>query len=306
MHILKSSHLIYSGHAPLAYLDRNPGKQTGYHHGRSDMTRIDRAGIRDRLEELYRTFDLSMISPDPLEVVRRFVRPEDQEIAGLVAASLAYGRAEMITGAAAEALRRMGDAPRDFVMSFDPERDGGRFDGFVYRWTRGRDLSMLVAIMQQALHRHGSLGALFARGHRASDPHTGPALGQFIDTLLGFAPEDHTSERRGAKTGIRYLLPSPRTGSACKRMNLYVRWMVRRDAPDLGLWQHIPPSSLVMPIDTHVARLSRRLGLTSRRQADWKMAEEVTRALRRFDPDDPVKYDFAMCHWGMLEYRNRR
>ncbi len=269
------------------------------------MPRIDRTTIGNRLEELYRLFDLSMISPDPLEVVRRFDRPEDQEIAGLVSASLAYGRAESITDAAVEALRRMGDAPRDFVMGFDPRRDGGRFDGFVYRWTRGSDLSLLAALMQKALLRHGSLGALFAAGHHASDPHTGPALSHFTDTLLGFAQEDLLTDRRRTKTGIRYLLPSPRSGSACKRMNLYVRWMVRREAPDLGLWRSISPARLVMPIDTHVARISRRLGLTSRRQADWKMAEEVTRALRRFDPEDPVKYDFAMCHWGMLEFRDR-
>lgn len=269
------------------------------------MPRIDRTAIGNRLEALYGSFDLSMISPDPLEVVRRFERPEDQEIAGLVAASLAYGRAETITDAAGEALRRMGDAPWDFVMGFDPGRDDGRFDGFVYRWTRGRDLTTLVAVMQKALRRHGSLGALFAAGHRPSDPHTGPALDHFADTLLGFTRKVHPGERHGTKTGIRYLLPSPRTGSACKRMNLYVRWMVRREAPDLGLWQRILPARLVMPIDTHVARISRRLGLTSRRQADWKMAEEVTRALRRFDPEDPVKYDFALCHWGMMEYRSR-
>ena len=261
--------------------------------------------IGNRLEALYRSFDLSMISPDPLEVVRRFDRPEDQEIAGLVSASLAYGRAETITDAAGDALRRMGDAPWDFVMGFDPRRDGRRFDGFVYRWTRGSDLSLLAALMQKALLRHGSLGALFATGHRPSDPNTGPALSHFTDSLLGFAREDVLTERHRTKTGIRYLLPSPRSGSACKRMNLYLRWMVRREAPDLGLWRRIPTACLVMPIDTHVARISRRLGLTSRRQADWKMAEEVTGALRRFDPEDPVKYDFAMCHWGMLEFRNR-
>ena len=269
------------------------------------MPRIDRTTIGNRLEELYRLFDLSMISPDPLEVVRRFDRPEDQEIAGLVSASLAYGRAETITDAAVEALGRMGNAPRDFVTGFDPRRDGGRFDGFVYRWTRGSDLSLLTALMQKALLRHGSLGALFAAGFRASDPHTGPALNHFTHTLLGYAQEDPLTERHRTKTGIRYLLPSPRSGSACKRMNLYVRWMVRREAPDLGLWRSISPARLVMPIDTHVARISRRLGLTSRRQADWKMAEEVTRALRRYDPEDPVKYDFAMCHWGMLEFRDR-
>ncbi len=269
------------------------------------MPRIGKTVLKDRLEELYRSFDPSMISPDPLEVVRRYDRPEDQEIAGLVAASLAYGRAELITSAAGEVLRRMGDAPWDFVQRYDPRQDREVFDGFVYRWSRGRDFSILVALMQKALGRHGSLGALFSSGYRASDPHTGPALVHFTETLLGYAEEDHPSERHRTKTGIRYLLPSPRTGSACKRMNLYIRWMVRRDALDLGLWKTIPPSGLVMPIDTHVARISRRLGLTSRRQADWKMAEEVTRSLRRFDPDDPVKYDFALCHWGMLEFRNR-
>ncbi|MDE2845311.1 MAG: TIGR02757 family protein [Gemmatimonadota bacterium] len=269
------------------------------------MPHVDWTSIGNRLEALYGSFDLSMISPDPLEVVRRFEGPEDQEIAGLVAASLAYGRAETITAAAGEALRRMGDAPRDFVTGFDPGRDSGRFDGFVYRWTRGRDLSTLVAVMGKALRRYGSLGALFAAGHRPSDTHTGPALAHFTDTLLGYTREVHPGERHGTKTGIRYLLPSPISGSACKRMNLYIRWMVRREAPDLGLWPRILPARLVMPIDTHVARISRRLGLTSRKQADWKMAEEVTQALRRFDPKDPVKYDFALCHWGMLEYRNR-
>ena len=269
------------------------------------MTPIHTSALKDRLEALYRSFDLSMISPDPLEAVRRFDRPEDQEIAGLVAASLAYGRAELITGAVGEILRRMGGAPEDFVMDYDPRRDAGRFEGFAYRWTRGQDLATLAALMQKALRRYGSLGALFSAGYRDGDPHTGPALTHFIDTLLGYAEADRLSGRHATKSGIRYLLSSPKTGSACKRMNLYLRWMVRRDAPDLGLWRCISPATLIMPIDTHVARISRRLGLTSRRQADWKMAEEVTRSLREFDPEDPVKYDFALCHRGMLEFRNR-
>ncbi len=261
--------------------------------------------LKNQLEELYRTFDPSMISPDPLEVVRRYQRPEDREIAGLVAAALAYGRAELIVGAAGEVLERMGKTPWDFVWNYDDRRDGGRFDGFVYRWSRGRDLAILAGVIQKALRRYGSLGALFSECFRNEDPHTGPALTRFTDRLLGYAKAYHPAERLTAKTGIRYLLPSPRSGSACKRMNLYIRWMVRRDALDLGLWRTIPASALVMPIDTHVARISRRLGLTARRQADWKMAEEVTLSLRAFDPDDPVKYDFALCHLGMLEYRNR-
>ncbi len=269
------------------------------------MPRSGKTELKDRLDALYRSFDPSMIAPDPLEVVRRYEHLEDQEIAGLIAASLAYGRAELITSAAGEVLKRMGEAPRDFVMRYDARRDGSRFDGFVYRWSRGGDISILTGIMQKAIRRHGSLGALFSSGYRTTDPHTGPALTHFIDKLLGYAEEELPTDRLKAKTGIRYLLPSPKTGSACKRMNLYIRWMVRRDALDLGLWKTIPTSALIMPIDTHVARISRRLGLTSRRQADWKMAEEVTQSLRKFDPDDPVKYDFALCHWGMLEFRNR-
>ena len=262
-------------------------------------------GLKDQLDALYRSFDSSMISPDPLEVVKRYHRPEDQEIAGLVAASLAYGRAELITNAAQEVLNRMGTSPWDFVIQYNPQRDSNRFHGFIYRWSRGVDISILVTLMQKAIRLYGSLGNLFALGHHGSAPHTGPALINFVETLLSYAEADHTSDRHRAKTGIRYLLTSPRTGSACKRMNLYIRWMVRRDDLDLGLWKTISPSCLIMPIDTHVARISRRLGLTSRRLADWTMAEEVTSSLKKLDPEDPVKYDFALCHWGMLEFRNR-
>jgi len=269
------------------------------------MLQTEYTRLKDRLEALYRSFDPSTISPDPLEIVRRRDDPADQEIAGLIAASLAYGRAELITAAAREVLRRMNDAPWDFVVHYEERRDGGRFDGFAYRWSRGEDMKILIALMQQTLIRHGSLGALFASCYHPSDPHTGPALIRFTDALLGYAQHNGSSDRRRAKTGIRYLLPSPKSGSACKRMNLFLRWMVRQDALDLGLWTGIPASSLIMPIDTHVARISRLLGLSARRQADWKMAEEVTESLKSFDPDDPVKYDFALCHWGMIEFRNR-
>lgn len=257
----------------------------------------------NQLETLYQTFDLSMLSPDPLEVVRRFPDPADQETAGLIAAVLAYGRAERIVYAVEYLLDLMNYAPYSFIYHFDVERDAKRFDPFVYRFSRGRDIVALLTLMQQALHSYGSLGDLFTAGYRTSDSNTGPALIRFVETLLDYPCALYSDGRIPRKAGVRYFLPSPRAGSACKRLNLYLRWMVRHDSIDLGHWQTISPAKLIMPIDTHVARISRKLGLSKRRQADWKMAEEVTKALSIYDPDDPVKYDFALCHWGMREVR---
>jgi uncharacterized protein (TIGR02757 family) len=264
------------------------------------------SSLHHQLEHLYHTFDVSMLSPDPLEVVRRFERPEDLEVAGLVAASLAYGRVENIIKALERIFALMDHQPFAFVTEFKPNLDAGRFDRFVYRFSRGRDIVCLIMMLQQALKTHGSLGRLFSSGFTEEDDHTGPALTRFVDRLLGFGcPFLYPDGVIPPRAGVRYFLPSPRRGSACKRLNLFVRWMVRNggDGIDLGLWQDIPPARLIIPVDTHVARIARTMRLTSRRQADWKMAEEITASLRAFDPNDPVKYDFAICHWGMRQIR---
>jgi uncharacterized protein (TIGR02757 family) len=139
------------------------------------------------------------------------------------------------------------------------------------------------------LREHETLGNAFVHFHRASDGDFREALARFADALRG----DTTSR------SLRHLVSDPRAGSACKRLVLYARWMVRpADGVDLGLWP-IAPSDLVIPVDTHIHRISRNLGLTNRRTATWATAEEITAALRKFDPDDPVKYDFALCHLGV-------
>ena len=249
--------------------------------------------LRDRLERLYHTFDVSLLSPDPLEVVRRFDMPEDQEVAALIASSLAYGRAEKIVETVEQVFLLMGGAPYAFVLQFDPPKHADRFRSYVYRFTRGDAITDLLLMVQAALRQFGSLQALFLKGYNPKDPHIGSGLTQFVETLLDYSPS------LSANGGVRYLLPSPRTGSACKRLNLFLRWMVRQDEIDLGLWRPVSPSRLIIPVDTHIARLSRLLGLTARRQADWKMAEEITTALRVMDPADPVKYDLSLCHLGM-------
>jgi uncharacterized protein (TIGR02757 family) len=258
------------------------------------------------LDHLYQTFDLSMLAPDPLDVVRRCRTPEDREVAGLIAASLAYGRAEHIVRTVEQTMAAMDDRPYRFTLRFDPARDAARFSHFVYRFTRGEDLVCLIALLQHALRTYGSLGQLFASGYQPTDPHIGPALTRFVETLLSTpCPSVYSDGAIPTTAGVRYLLPSPRSGSACKRLNLYLRWMVRRgDAIDFGLWRDISPAKLIIPLDTHVARIARLLRLTTRRQPDWAMAEETTDALRACDPDDPVKYDVALCHWGMQQARS--
>ena len=255
--------------------------------------------LRDRLERLYHTFEVSLLPPDPLEVVRRFDRPEDQEIAALIASSLAYGRAEKIVETVERLFVLMEEAPYAFVLHFNPQKQADRFRTFVYRFTRGEAIIDLILILQSVIKQFGSLEMLFLRGYSPLDPHIGPGLTHFVETLLDCGPSLST------KGGVGYLLPSPRTGSACKRLNLFLRWMVRQDEIDLGLWRSVSPSRLIIPVDTHVARLSRLLGLTARRQADWRMAEEITTALRVLDPADPVKYDLSLCHLGMRQARGQ-
>ena len=264
------------------------------------------SSVQNQLDQLYCTFDQSMMSPDPLEVVRRYKEPEDLEVAGLIAACLAYGRVENIIKAVEHIFALMGHRPYAFTMRFKPDRDAPRFNRFVYRFSRGRDIVCLILLIQKALKTHGSLGDLFSSGFTVGDDHIGPALIRFVNQLIGFGcPFLYPGGTIPPKAGVRYFLPSPQGGSACKRLNLFIRWMVRDglDGIDLGLWQDIPPSRLIIPVDTHVARIASTLRLAVRRQADWKMAEEITETLRTFDPEDPVKYDFAICHWGMRQIR---
>lgn len=269
----------------------------------------ERGRLKDFLDQLYRTFDIQSFSPDPLEIVRRFEDPRDREIVGIIASSLAYGRVERILFSVERVLSVMGGSPYAFVMQFNPVRDTERFEGFVHRFNRGVDIACLLFFLRQAVDLYGSLETMFADGYYEEDRDTGKAIARFVGRFLGY--DCSPLYREGvlpADAGVRFFLPSPADGSACKRLNLFLRWMVRhgRDGLDLGVWKAIPPSKLIMPVDTHVARLARDLGLTERKQADWKMAIEITECFREFDSDDPLRYDFALCHWGMMEQKKRQ
>lgn len=233
------------------------------------------------------------LEQDPLGWVHRFSRPEDQEMAGLLASSLAYGRVAGILSTLDRLNRIMKKGPFDFALntSFDSKRQA--LSGLKHRFTTGLDLCVLLESAARTIRRYGSLGSLFSTLDATSEGMR-EALGKFAAFLMKMAEDLPTS-------GLEYLLPMPQKGSACKRLNMFLRWMVRpRDGIDLGLWTGVSPARLLIPVDVHVARVARRIQLTRRTTPDWAMAEEITNQLRHFSPRDPVKYDFSLCKSGML------
>lgn len=247
---------------------------------------------------LARTDAKARVGFDPVEFPRRYADPRDAEVAGLLAASLAYGRADLFRPKVDALLARMGPSPAAFVRALDVARAARLLDGFVYRFNVGTDVALLLLGMGRALREHGSLEALFAQG-LAREGSLHGALAAFTAALRDV---DLAALRRamGPERGLHHLLPHPLGTGASKRLLMYLRWMVRGpDAVDLGLWKAVPPSALVIPLDTHVGRIARHLGLTRRKDLTWRTAEEVTASLRRLDPLDPVRYDFALCHYGM-------
>lgn len=259
---------------------------------------------RDRLAPLLNALAAAVdpaarVQADPVEFPRRYANPRDQEVSGLLSACLAYGRVALFK-ARLEALHAwMGPSPATFLRGLDVEQAARFLRGFTYRFNVGTDVAVLLLGAGQALRQHGSLEALFASAWttRGGDLHG--ALRHF-SLALQDVPRGPLRELLGPERGLHHLLPSAGTGGAFKRLNLYLRWMVRGpDAVDLGAWKTPTPAALVIPLDTHIARMARQLGLTRRRDLGWKTAEEITAALRQVDPQDPTRFDFALCHFGM-------
>ena len=264
--------------------------------------------LQEKLEHLVATFDVTTITPDPLEVVLRFDRPADQEIAGIIAAAFAYGRADIVVRNAGSVLQLMGKSPHRYLARrFTPEEALERFATFSHRFHKTRDLVALLECLAGAVRHHGSLGRLFREQYDPCDQDITPTLARFVETLIGLTAG--SALRRShpeLDKSLRYLLTSPTDGSACKRMHLFLRWMIRRESPDLGIWSFADPAKLVMPLDTHVHRISTFLGLTTRKSADGKTARELTDALAKFDATDPTKFDFAICRLGILDLCSRK
>jgi len=258
-----------------------------------------RMRLREVLERVARENSRDFLANDPLSFPRRYAGADDREAAAFLSAALAYGRVASIRASLEELFRRLPEGPGAFVRDFDPRRDPPRLDGFVHRFNIGADLTLLCRVLQAMREEAGSLERCFLAGDDPAAPDVGPALTAFSGRALALAA---ALDGRPPAAGFRYLFPSPAAGSACKRLCMLLRWLCRPDdGVDLGLWRAVAPARLVIPLDTHTARISRLLGLSARRSPDWKMALQVTAGLRRLDPDDPVRFDFALAHLGISE-----
>jgi uncharacterized protein (TIGR02757 family) len=267
------------------------------------LTPARAASLRALLDGLAaRTDAVARIGFDPVEFPRRYADPGDAEVAGLVASCLAYGRADLFKPVVDRILAAMGPSPARFAADFARAPDPDAFPFAVYRFNRPADVRALVAAIGHVRGLHGSLGDRFAALFHAEGG--GPdalrgALERFARELREAPPAGGLLRGRGGR-GLLHLLPDAGGAGACKRLNLYLRWMVRGpDGVDLGLWRGVPASALLIPLDTHLLRIGGLLGLTSREDASWRTAEEVTSGLRAIDPADPVRFDFPLCHLGM-------
>jgi uncharacterized protein (TIGR02757 family) len=252
------------------------------------------------IDEIYEKYHHpKYLGLDPLVCVHRFKKRDEREAVGLLAAVLAYGRVEIIVRNINNILNIMDDDPIAFINDTSYKEKCKSLDKFKHRFNDGKDISALLEAVKSVTKERGSLEKCFCDCMKRND-------NQFKAALTSFADIIKTKGRAccGERASFEYLIPSPNKGSACKRIVLYLRWMIREnDGIDLGVWKSVPASCLLVPVDTHVAQIARSYGLTNRNSADWKMAEEITEALREFDPDDPVKYDFALCHAGMVDFR---
>lgn len=261
----------------------------------------DPAFLRACLDRLAADYGPRFLDTDPLGVVHEYTSPEDIEVAGFVVSALAYGGAAQIRRSARGILARAGESPAGFAAeaaAMPAKKLIGRFHGLTHRWTDGRDIAFLFRAAGEMIREHGGIGAFVRSLDDPAEETVGGVMARFAAWIQSRRSPEF--RRNGAGVNTACPVPSPEGGSACKRPAMYFRWMTRGpDGIDFGLWKFISPSRLVIPVDRHIARMAGLLGLTARRVPDWKMALDITRSLRALDPDDPVRYDFALVRPGI-------
>ena len=255
--------------------------------------------LRPKLDTLYAEFNAQHSVTDPVWFAHKFAQPADQEVVAFIAAALAFGRVQSVINSIDGMLAVMGRSPAAFVRGFEPARDRKCFDHLVHRWTNGADFAALVWVLHQMLARSGSIENFFVEGLRADAIDVGEGLQSFSTRALEMDLRPIYGRSR-PKPGVAYFFSRPSSGGACKRLNLFLRWMVRHDRVDLGVWSKVKPAQLIVPLDTHVIRVGQCLRLTTLKSPGWRMAADITRSLREIDPMDPVKFDFSICHLGMM------
>jgi uncharacterized protein (TIGR02757 family) len=260
---------------------------------------MSRSRLSRQLDQLYAGFNAAESAADPVWRVRRYQSADDREVAGFIAAALAFGRVQSVLNSIDGVLAVMGPSPAAFVRNFDPARDRQIFKHLVHRWTNGADFAALVWILHEMLRRSGSIENFFIDGLAPEAVDVGAALQSFSTRALEI---DVTPiyGRKKPKPGVAYFFSRPSSGGACKRLNLFLRWMVREDRVDLGVWKKVQPGQLIVPLDTHVIRVGQCLRLTTLKSPGWRMASDITAGLRAIDPADPIRFDFSICHLGMM------
>ncbi|OLA78031.1 MAG: TIGR02757 family protein [Candidatus Melainabacteria bacterium 35_41] len=242
---------------------------------------------KEEIDKLVQTYETKeFFYDDPVGIPNRFSDKKDKEIAGFIASLVAYGRREVFLKKLAILFEIAQNEPLNFILNFEPEVLGD----FNYRFGKPDDFAQIFNIMRDLYEKEGGLEELFKYGYE----------NQINDNM--FIPVTdyfYSKARDNSAQGFRFMLPDARKGSAMKRMCMYLRWMVRKGPVDFGLWDFMPASDLYIPLDTHVARISREMGLLTRNANDFKSVIELTENLKKFDANDPAKYDFALFGYGV-------
>jgi uncharacterized protein (TIGR02757 family) len=258
---------------------------------------MKREQIYELLERKYKEYNSGkFIAADPISIPHRFSKLQDIEIIGFWIAMLAWGNRKSIITSGNKLVELMEGAPHDFILNHQ-DKDLKRFLDFKHRTFNATDALCFIEFFKQHYSKHESLEEAFLnteRGNRNAELNTGAGLIRFHKNFFSLEDAPHRTRKH---------IATPERGSTCKRMNMFLRWMVRKDKQgvDFGLWKKIKPSQLYIPLDVHVDRTARKLGLIRRKQTDWETVVELTENLKTFDPKDPVKYDFALFGISVLD-----
>jgi len=245
--------------------------------------------LKKKLEQYYLQYNKrSYVHPDPLEFLYNFQTNRDVEIVGLIASSLAFGRVSQILKSVSSVLDTMGNKPKEYIRATSKTTITNNFKDFKYRFVAGKEMAALLFSIKNILDDFGSIESCFIKGVSENDSTVQKGLHFFDESI-----------KKRCDTSPGYLFADPAKGSGCKRMNLFLRWMVRQDDVDPGIWQGVPASRLIVPIDTHMHKIGLKLGLTKRKQPNMKTALEITSGFAKICPEDPVKYDFSLTRFGI-------
>lgn len=256
--------------------------------------------LAQKLNYHYDAFDKSQISPDPLQFLHLYENEHDIEVMGFIASVFSYGNVRQIINSLEKIREIVEGKPYYFIINFSP-KDYEDFNRLKHRFYSEVDIKNLFLVMSHVYQTYGLLKNLFLRFYNPREPNLKNAISKFSHHFIQSIIE--LSGAKEVSSGIKFMFPLPEKGSACKRINLFLRWMIRKDELDFGLWSEIPTSKLIIPVDIHIAKICKSLKLTRRKNISWKMAEEITEKLKKFDQVDPVKYDFALCHIGMRKLK---